>query len=146
MYYKAALLSVLANVRVSHKGGKFSSFEQDKCTCDNFWIWVYIFSAYKGILMAFGVYLAYDTRQIRVPFLSDSRFMAVAVYTAVASCLMLFILLHVDIRQPDVYYVLMSILCIIFTTVPLLLIFLPKVFVCVCIYEYDRYGQTYMPE
>jgi gamma-aminobutyric acid type B receptor len=110
------------------ESGQFSILEQDRCTCDNFWIWVYVFSVYKGILMAFGVYLAYDTRQIRVPFVTDSRFMAVAVYTALACCLMLFTLLHVDMTNPAVYYVLMSILCLLFCTVPLLLIYLPKIY------------------
>lgn len=112
----------------SLQSGQIVNFEQEKCYCDYFQLWVYVFAAYKGLLLVFGIYLAYDTRQIKVPFLSDSRFMTAAVYTTVAFCVMLLIFLHVAITDPAVYYVLMSAMVMVVITTLLLLIFVPKVF------------------
>ena len=109
------------------QSGDIYEFEQDKCVCNNFWVWTYVFSGYKGLLLMFGIYLAFDIRQIKVALLSDSRFMAFAVYTTVVFCVMLFAFLHVEVTDPDIYYALTSFMMLIIISVLLLLLYAPKV-------------------
>ncbi|XP_062522159.1 gamma-aminobutyric acid type B receptor subunit 2-like isoform X2 [Corticium candelabrum] len=111
------------------ESGDIYQFEQDKCVCNNFWVWTYVFSGYKGLLLTFGIYLAFDIRQIKVALLSDSRFMAFAVYTTVVFCIMLFAFLHVEVTDPDVYYALTSFMMLIIISVLLLLLYVPKIYV-----------------
>ncbi|XP_062521755.1 gamma-aminobutyric acid type B receptor subunit 2-like isoform X2 [Corticium candelabrum] len=111
------------------ESGDIYEFEQDKCVCNNFWVWTYVFSGYKGLLLMFGIYLAFDIRQIKVALLSDSRFMAFAVYTTVVFCVMLFAFLHVEVTDPDIYYALTSFMMLIIISVLLLLLYAPKIYV-----------------
>ena len=41
---------------------------------------------YKGLLMAFGIFLAWETRHVSIPALNDSKYIGMSVYNVVIMC------------------------------------------------------------
>ena len=85
--------------------------------------------AYKGILLLFGVFLAWETRNVTIPALNDSKYIGMSVYNVV-------ILAAIGatvsmVLKKTVYYgllhVLVSSVVLLSTTVTLTMMFLPKV-------------------
>ena len=84
---------------------------------------------YKGILLLFGVFLAWETRNVTIPALNDSKYIGMSVYNVV-------ILSAIGVTvsmvlKRTVYYellhVLVSVVVLLSTTVTLTMVFLPKV-------------------
>ena len=44
---------------------------------------------YKGILLLFGIFLAYETRSVKLKLVNDSRFVGMSIYNVVVSILIL---------------------------------------------------------
>ena len=42
---------------------------------------------YKGILLLFGLFLAYETRSVKLKLVNDSRFVGMSIYNVVVSIL-----------------------------------------------------------
>jgi uncharacterized membrane protein YadS len=42
---------------------------------------------YKGILLIFGIFLAYETRSVKLKQVNDSRFVGMSIYNVVVSLL-----------------------------------------------------------
>ena len=40
---------------------------------------------YKGILLIFGIFLAYETRSVKLKQVNDSRFVGMSIYNVVVS-------------------------------------------------------------
>ena len=40
---------------------------------------------YKGILLLFGIFLAYETRSVKLKLVNDSRFVGMSIYNVVVS-------------------------------------------------------------
>ena len=47
------------------------------CEVDNVIIWLGLLYSYKGILLLFGLFLAWETRNVKIPALNDSRHIGV---------------------------------------------------------------------
>ena len=43
------------------------------CEVDNIIIWLGLLYSYKGILLLFGLFLAWETRNVKIPALNDSH-------------------------------------------------------------------------
>lgn len=99
------------------------------CASDNQNTWLVIIYIYKGLLLLFGVFLAWETRKVKIPALNDSNYIAVCVYNVVIMSV-LAVFINNFVTQGDqvtVSYVLLA-LCILFmTTATLCLLFVPKV-------------------
>ena len=54
--------------------------------CDANMIWYAIIFGWKGLLMIFGLFLAYETRSTKVKLINDSRFVGMSVYNVVILC------------------------------------------------------------
>ena len=101
-----------------------------QCTCQYKSYFLGILFAYKGILLLFGLFLAWETRNVSIPALNDSRYIGMSVYNvAVLSITGAFVAFAMD-GSADYYEALYAIssLCLIgCTSVTLLLVFVPKV-------------------
>jgi gamma-aminobutyric acid type B receptor len=84
---------------------------------------------YKGILVLFGVFLAWETRNVTIPALNDSKYIGMSVYNVV-------ILSAIGatvsmVLKRTIYYellhVLVSAVVVFSTTVTLTMVFAPKV-------------------
>ena len=51
---------------------------------------------YKGILLLFGIFLAYETRSVKLKLVNDSRFVGMSIYNVVVSISLLFGPRHVQ--------------------------------------------------
>ena len=53
------------------------------CTSEGSFTWMPVFFAYKGFILLAGLFLAFETRKVKIKSLNDSRFIAMSVYGAV---------------------------------------------------------------
>ena len=65
-----------------------NSYERIKCiTCilndENIFFIVGVIFGYKGILLLFGIFLAYETRSVKLKPVNDSRFVGMSIYNVV---------------------------------------------------------------
>ncbi|XP_038076293.1 gamma-aminobutyric acid type B receptor subunit 2-like [Patiria miniata] len=81
----------------------------------------------KGVLLAFGIFLAWETRPITVAELNDSKYLAMSVY--IVALTVAITVPVVSLKNDDVNfnYVIVSGAVIVATTAVLCLVFLPKV-------------------
>ena len=78
-------------------------------------------------MLAFGVFLAWETRNVCVPGLNDSRYIGLSIYNVVFPCALGMTVISIVKDVPDVRYVVQSVLVVFCTTVTLCLVFIPKV-------------------
>ncbi|XP_050409658.2 gamma-aminobutyric acid type B receptor subunit 2 [Patella vulgata] len=82
---------------------------------------------YKGLLLVFGVFLAWETRMVSIPALNDSKLIGFCVYNIVVVCAFGVPVAHVlSIQQTTLMFVLTSVFTIFCTTLVLCILFIPK--------------------
>ena len=84
---------------------------------------------YKGILLLFGVFLAWETRNVTIPALNDSKYIGMSVYNVVilsAIGATVSMVLN-DTTYYELLHVLVSAVVVLSTTVTLTMVFAPKV-------------------
>lgn len=90
--------------------------------------WIAAMYVYKGLLLAFGTFLAWETRHVTVPVLNDSKYIGACIYNVVTACIFGVPLAHVlPIDQMTLTFVLESCLLFFCTTICQCIIFVPKV-------------------
>jgi gamma-aminobutyric acid type B receptor len=100
----------------------------EKCVCDNFNYLIGALYVYKGLLVVFGLFLAYESRNVKYYYINDSRFTSIAVYIVVivvgiGAPLSLVLSEHLFI---DPAYSLTVLMVILATMSCLLILFIPK--------------------
>ncbi|PFX34116.1 Gamma-aminobutyric acid type B receptor subunit 2 [Stylophora pistillata] len=97
------------------------------CTAKNLTVWLALIYVYKGIMLLYGLFLAYETRNVVYAHLNDSRVIGICVYNVVVlSAIGAFLALILNNDQYEQLYAALSV-CIIFpATVTISLIFIPK--------------------
>ncbi|XP_041357870.1 gamma-aminobutyric acid type B receptor subunit 1-like [Gigantopelta aegis] len=93
--------------------------------------WLGVFYVYKGLLLVFGVYMAWETRSVKIPALNDSQYIGLNVYNVVIMSLSVVVLSNILDNQPTRAYTMESIFMFLSTTVTLCLLFVPKIYVIV---------------
>ena len=58
-------------------------YKYEECECDHFLYLIGSLYAYKGLLVVFGLFLAYESRNVKYIHINDSRFVSVAMYIVV---------------------------------------------------------------
>ena len=53
------------------------------CACDNYPYLIGALYVYKGLLVVFGLFLAYESRNVKYYYINDSRFVSIAMYIVV---------------------------------------------------------------
>lgn len=84
---------------------------------------------YKGLLLLFGIFLAWETRNVAIPALNDSKYIGMSVYNVfvlsiIGASVSLAFQGSLHYEAP---YAILSICLIMSTSVTLLLVFVPKV-------------------
>ncbi|XP_033638560.1 uncharacterized protein LOC117299207 [Asterias rubens] len=97
------------------------------CTGDYYIYWTVALTSYKGLLLLFGAFLAWETRQVTIPALNDSKLIGMSVYNVVILCIVglaINLVLGQDTQTLFIFNSSISMFC---TTLTILIVFLPKV-------------------
>jgi gamma-aminobutyric acid type B receptor len=98
-----------------------------KCHSQHLIKWLGAFYSYKGLLLLFGVYMAWETRHVKIPALNDSQYIGMNIYNVVLSSVTVVALSTLLTDEPTLSYTVVSALILLSTTGLLALLFLPKV-------------------
>ena len=98
-----------------------------KCYSDYLDHWLGVFYAYKGLLLLFGMYMAWETRHVKIPVLNDSQYIGMNIYNVVLMSVTVVALSNILNDRPTLSYAVVSTLIWFSTTSMLCLLFLPKV-------------------
>lgn len=82
---------------------------------------------YKGLVLVFGLFLAYETRSIKVKQINDSRYVGMSIYNVVVLCLITCPVTMVIASQQDASYAFVALAIIFCCFLSMALIFVPKV-------------------
>ncbi|KAG8195614.1 hypothetical protein JTE90_017911 [Oedothorax gibbosus] len=99
----------------------------EHCESENQAIWLGIIYGYKGLLLIFGIFLAYETRSVKIKHLNDSRLVGMSIYNVVVLCLITAPVTLVISSQTDATYAFVSLAIIVCSFLSMALIFIPKV-------------------
>lgn len=97
------------------------------CTSAHPSVWLSVIYAYKGLMLAFGAFMAWETRNVTFAALNDSRHIGISVYNVVFPCALGMTVVNVVDYHPDVTFAVLSVLVVFCTTITLCLVFLPKI-------------------
>lgn len=75
----------------------------------------------------FGCFLAWETRQVSIPALNDSKYIGMSVYNVVIMCVCGAAVSFVIKDQPNAAFIIIGLFIIFCTTITLCLVFVPKV-------------------
>ncbi|XP_052745286.1 gamma-aminobutyric acid type B receptor subunit 2 isoform X2 [Bicyclus anynana] len=100
--------------------------ENEYCQSERMPIFIGAIYAYKGLLLVFGAFLAWETRHVSIPALNDSKHIGLSVYNVLIMCIMGAPCALVLADHKDVLFVLIAIFIIFCTTATLCLVFVPK--------------------
>lgn len=82
---------------------------------------------YKGLVLVFGLFLAYETRSIKVKQINDSRYVGMSIYNVVVLCLITAPVTMVIASQQDASFAFVALALIFCCFLSMALIFVPKV-------------------
>ncbi|KAH7935977.1 hypothetical protein HPB52_016082 [Rhipicephalus sanguineus] len=100
--------------------------EMEFCQSHKMTIFLGSIYAYKGLLMAFGCFLAWETRHVSIPALNDSKYVGMSVYNVVIMCTIGAAISFVLRDQQDAAFIIISVFIIFCSTTTLCLVFVPK--------------------
>ena len=82
---------------------------------------------YKSVYLWVGLYLAFETRKVKVKALADSQYIAASVYVSIMTCIAI-VPVAIWLRDKiDIHYGVLSGILMLGVTTVLALVFLPKV-------------------
>ncbi|XP_078375007.1 gamma-aminobutyric acid type B receptor subunit 1-like [Oculina patagonica] len=97
-----------------------------RCTSNYYMTWVMSICGVKGILLIFGVFLAWETRNVHYPSLNDSKNIGLAVYNVfMFSCLA--IVVEFVVTYPPLKMLVARSIVLVGTTSTISLLFVPKI-------------------
>ncbi|XP_077984602.1 gamma-aminobutyric acid type B receptor subunit 1-like [Glandiceps talaboti] len=102
----------------------------EQCTCERLEVWLGILYAYKGLLLLFGVFLAWETRKVKIEALNDSQYIGMSVYNVMVLSIITVIVSNVigTGQHETKTFLIVSSFILITTTNTLCLLFLPKIY------------------
>ena len=101
----------------------------EECKCENYGYLIGALYVYKGLLVVFGLFLAYESRNVKYTQINDSRFVSITMYIVVilvgiGAPLSLVLAVHYFI---DAAYMLAVLMIIAACMCCLLILYIPKV-------------------
>ncbi|KAM7319727.1 hypothetical protein ACRRTK_021410 [Alexandromys fortis] len=82
----------------------------EHCENTHMTIWLGIVYAYKGLLMLFGCFLAWETRNVSIPALNDSKYIGMSVYNVGIMCIIGAAVSFLTRDQPNVQFCIVALL------------------------------------
>lgn len=89
--------------------------------------WLGALYAYKGLLLIVGVYMAWETRHVKIPALNDSQYIGASVYSVVITSAIVVVLAQLIADRVTLAFITTTALILASTTATLSLLFLPKI-------------------
>nr|XP_045622082.1 gamma-aminobutyric acid type B receptor subunit 2-like [Procambarus clarkii] len=89
--------------------------------------WLGALYVYKGLLVAVGVYMAWETRHVKIPALNDSQYIGMSVYNVVITSIIVIVAANIIGERTTLAYVIITTLIFTSTTTTLCLLFIPKI-------------------
>ncbi|GAU88441.1 hypothetical protein RvY_01140-2 [Ramazzottius varieornatus] len=99
----------------------------EQCVSTNDTIWMGIIFAYKGLFLIFGLFLAYETRNVKIRELNDSRFVGMSIYNVVVLCIITAPVTMIINKQHNAKFVFVALSIMFCCFLSMGLIFVPKV-------------------
>ena len=97
------------------------------CTSKGSLAWLPALFTWKGVVLLAGLFLAFETRKVKIISLNESRFVAMSVYGAVIVSIALTPIGFFLENVPTIQYAILGIMVLLSTTLILGLIFVTKV-------------------
>ncbi|XP_053978234.1 uncharacterized protein LOC128876138 [Hylaeus volcanicus] len=88
--------------------------------------WLGALYVYKGLLLIVGVYMAWETRHVKIPALNDSQYIGMSVYFVVITSGIVVVLANLMSDRATLAFVTITALILASTTATLALLFLPQ--------------------
>nr|XP_034841362.1 gamma-aminobutyric acid type B receptor subunit 1 [Maniola hyperantus] len=101
--------------------------ELEHCESDHNTVWLGVMYGYKGLVLVFGLFLAYETRSVKVRQINDSRYVGMSIYNVVVLCLITGPVTLVIASQQDAAFAFVSLAIVFCCFLSMALIFIPKV-------------------
>lgn len=98
----------------------------EHCVSDNISVWLGVLFGYKGILLIFGIFLAYETRSVKLKQVNDSRFVGMSIYNVVVLCVITAPISLIIGNQQDATFAFVSLAIVLCSFLSMGLIFVPK--------------------
>ncbi|KAL7742417.1 hypothetical protein ACLKA6_019048 [Drosophila palustris] len=96
------------------------------CRSQHTQTWLSVLYAYKGLLLVVGVYMAWETRHVKIAALNDSQYIGVSVYSVVISSAIVVVLANLISERVTLAFLTITALILTSTTATLCLLFIPK--------------------
>ncbi|XP_072022904.1 gamma-aminobutyric acid type B receptor subunit 1-like [Amphiura filiformis] len=106
----------------------------DYCTCSWITYWFIALLGFKGLLLIFGMFLAWEIRKVQISALNDSKLIGISVYNVVILCT-IGGAISLIIDDPSTLYIFVASIVLFCTTLTLLTIFIPKI---ISVYKYPE--------
>ncbi|XP_067621174.1 gamma-aminobutyric acid type B receptor subunit 1 isoform X2 [Eurosta solidaginis] len=119
--------------------------ELEHCQSEHNSVWLSLIYGFKGLILIFGLFLAYETRSIKVKQINDSRYVGMSIYNVAVLCLITAPVGMVIASQQDAKFVFVSLAVIFCCFISMLLIFVPKV-IEVIRHPKDKAESKYNPD
>ncbi|XP_059477386.1 gamma-aminobutyric acid type B receptor subunit 2 isoform X2 [Neocloeon triangulifer] len=89
--------------------------------------WLGALYVYKGLLLIVGVYMAWETRRVKIPALNDSQYIGMSVYSVVITSGIVVVLANLISERATLAFVTITALILASTSTTLCLLFVPKI-------------------
>ncbi|KAK7868503.1 hypothetical protein R5R35_001911 [Gryllus longicercus] len=119
--------------------------ELEHCESENNNVWLGVMYGYKGLVLLFGLFLAYETRSIKVKQINDSRYVGMSIYNVVVLCVITAPVTMVIASQQDASFAFVALAIIFCCFLSMALIFVPKV-IEVIQHPRDKAESKYNPD
>ncbi|XP_011304400.1 gamma-aminobutyric acid type B receptor subunit 1 isoform X2 [Fopius arisanus] len=119
--------------------------ELEHCESEHNGVWLGLIYGYKGVVLVFGLFLAYETRSIKVKQINDSRYVGMSIYNVVVLCLITAPVTMVIASQQDASFTFVALAIIFCCFLSMALIFVPKV-IEVIRHPKDKAESKYNPD
>ncbi|KAB0802323.1 hypothetical protein PPYR_04509 [Photinus pyralis] len=119
--------------------------ELEHCASHHNTVWLGIVYGYKGLILVFGLFLAYETRSLKVKQINDSRYVGMSIYNVVVLCLVTGPIILVIGSQQDASFAFVALAIIFCCFLSMALIFVPKV-IEVIRHPRDKAESKYNPD
>ena len=97
------------------------------CTSEGSLTWLPVLFGYKGVILLAGLFLAFETRKVKIKSLNESRFIAMSVYGTVIVSVTLTPIGFILQSFPNVQYGIIGLMILVCISLILGLIFVIKV-------------------
>ncbi|XP_011672354.1 gamma-aminobutyric acid type B receptor subunit 2 [Strongylocentrotus purpuratus] len=89
--------------------------------------WLVVMYVYKGILLFFGTFLAWETRKVKIPALNDSKLIGISVYNVFILCAIGVGVSYALRSEPAALFIFLSFVVLFCNTITLGVVFIPKI-------------------